>query len=46
MDEITVGVMLPHELFHNFYVHEQGQFFYMFFAGVPGVPWHLKCLAL
>lgn len=46
MDAVTLGILLPHELFHSFYSYEQGEYFYQFFPGLPGVSWRLKIYSL
>lgn len=39
MPEISLGVILPHELLASFYEYEGGKLFYMLLTGVPGVSW-------
>ena len=43
MKEITVGVILPHELLASFYSFEGGVIFDTSFCGYPGDPW-MQCV--
>lgn len=39
MRTVRVGILCPHELFASFYNHGNGEFFFMFMSGLPGVTW-------